>query len=346
MRSALKKIVFSLPGGQKIVAAYHARSRRKKVLDLRRRCYAADIDIDEKYLNWHREGPDYWKLSSDLIFQLHKLEKGLCLPAGARAWYGRTAALETFRLMEEWKAKGFETDAPVYKAALGILQAYRARIATVEDDNAERLEMITQIEGYLSETPADPAYATPLPATPAPAQAHEILRDLALSRRSTRNYTEQKVDMALIEEASRIAQLSPSACNRQPWKLHIYDDPDEIQAMLALQNGNSGFGHTVPMLGVMCADLGSFFDSSERIEPILDGGLFLMSFLLALQSQGLASCCLNWCVTPERDEEGHKRGNIPPEHKILTFLAIGHPAPEAIVPLSGRRPLDDTLCKH
>jgi hypothetical protein len=40
---------------------------------------------------------------------------------------------------------------------------------------------------------------------------------------------------------------------------------------------------------------------ASGIEPALDGGLFLMSFLLALESQGLASCCLNFCVGPQTD---------------------------------------------
>jgi hypothetical protein len=85
--------------------------------------------------------------------------------------------------------------------------------------------------------------------------------------------------------------------------------------MLKLQNGNTGFGHTIPLLALVTADLGAFFDSSERIEPALDGGLFLMSFLLALESQGLASCCLNFCVGPQTDKMAHRIGNIPEQEK-------------------------------
>ncbi|MCA1338155.1 nitroreductase family protein [Pseudooceanicola marinus] len=346
MRKVLKKIVFSIPGGPEALAATRARKRRRKVNALRRRCYAADVANDIRYLNWHREGADYWKLSSELIFQHHKLEKGLCLPPEARAWFGRTAALETFRLMEEWKTHGFDRSAPVYQSALGILAAYRARLEGIADDNPERLELIARITAYLEDTAPEPAYATPLPARPAPEGVLPMLQELALARRSTRNFTDRKVDPAMVAEAARIGALAPSACNRQPWKVHLYDDPARIRAMLELQNGNSGFGHTVPLLAVICADQGSFFDSSERFEPVLDGGLFLMSFLYGLQAQGLASCCLNWAVPPERDAEGHARGDIPPEHKILTFLAVGHPAPGAVVPLSGRRPLEDTLHWH
>jgi nitroreductase len=116
--------------------------------------------------------------------------------------------------------------------------------------------------------------------------------------------------------------------------------------MLKLQNGNRGFGHTIPMLAVVCCDMGAFFDSTERNEPPLDGGLFLMSFLLALQSLGLATCCLNWCVDPRVDQQGHQVGNIPQNEKILTFLAIGYAADDTVVPLSARRPLSDLIVAH
>jgi nitroreductase len=71
-----------------------------------------------------------------------------------------------------------------------------------------------------------------------------------------------------------------------------------------------------------------------------------MSFILALQSQGLASCCLNWCVPPETDRKGHAAGSIPANEKILTYLAIGYANEGHLVPLSARRPMSDVAFWH
>lgn len=341
--SLLKRCIYAIPGAQQFLQA-----RKKQILREKFRfdCYRSDFFADKNHIGWQRPGGDYWKLSSELIFWFHKLEKGLCLPPGARMWFGRDAAENTLRLIGEWNHYSLPVGAPVYQAALGTLAAYRERLLHIEDDNASRLQLIAKISKTLSANELSPLYMTPLPISSSPVTGNQILRELCLSRRSTRNFTPEKVDIRLVEQAVSIAQLSPSACNRQPWKLHLYDQREDIEKMLSLQNGNSGFGHTIPLLGVMCCDLGTFFDSSERIEPILDGGLFLMSLLLALQSLGLSTCCLNWCVAPELDRRGHEVGNIPMQEKILTFLAIGHGAADAVVPLSGRRPLSDVIRLH
>jgi nitroreductase len=154
------------------------------------------------------------------------------------------------------------------------------------------------------------------------------------------------VPLILIEQSISAAQLSPSACNRQPWVVHIYRDPAMIKQLLALQNGNAGFGHRLSTLLVVTADSTSFFDASERNQAFVDAGLFTMSLILALQSRGLGSCCLNWCVTPDTDEEAHELGGIPRSHRIIMYLAVGYPEPQGLVPRSPRRALDSVICVH
>lgn len=342
MTNKLKQFLARVPGlkpaMRKVLVPY-------RMWNTRRKAYRADIRNDRAHIGWYPPKPQYWKLSSELIFWHHKLEKGLCLPPGARPFFGDKPARITVRLLQRWKNSGFTVEAPVYQGALATLEAYRDRMASL--DNPQARPLIELIKPWLADRD-DPTgnYTTPIPGTTAPEGSFEALRTLAISRRSTRDYTDQKVDPELVDRAAQLAQLSPSACNRQPWKVHLYDDPAMIEKMMALQNGNRGFGHTVPLLAVITADLGTFFDASERMEPVLDGGLFLMSFILGLQAQGLASCCLNWCVKPEIDVKGHQTGNIPSEEKILTYLAIGHPRPDCMVPRSPRRPLSDVLYRH
>lgn len=315
---------------------------------LRRKCYAMDMARERQHVGWERRPPEYWRLSSELIFQYHKLEKGLCLPGDARPFFGARPARITLSLMQRWEKAGFPKDATVFKAAVGVMQAYRDRLDSLDPQPEEASTLSQRIGSYLAiHAQVEKELKTPIPVSTAlPADSLSRLQDIALARRSTRNFTSQAVDREQVLTATRIAQLSPSACNRQPWKLHLYSDPDQIRKMLALQNGNRGFGHTVPLLAVLTCDLASFFDATERIEPALDGGLFLMSFQLALTAQGLSSCCLNWCVHPDVDARGHAIGNIPDSEKMLTYLAIGHAGPEAVVPLSARRPMDDVLHWH
>lgn len=329
----------ALKGSYRFLRKYFLRAQ------LRRSVYRYDQRIDRDHLGWKRQGADYWRQSSELIFQHHKLEKGLCMPAETRRFFGQVAADNTFALMREWRDTGLDLSSPVYRSAEEVLRAYRRGIVAMPGKPAVQERLLGEIDALLTDAET-PELATPITPPPVPEAAYDTLLSLSRSRRSTRDYSAEPVDFALVERAARIAQLSPSACNRQPWHLHFYDDPAAIRAMLALQNGNAGFGQTVPLLAVVTSDLGSFFDSSERMQPVLDGGLFLMSFLLALEAQGLSTCCLNWCVDAGTDRKGHAVGAIPPQEKILTFLAIGHRREGAVTPLSARRPVEDVIRRH
>lgn len=328
-----------LKSSYKLLRKYYLRS------SLRRSVYRYDQAIDKAHLGWRRNNADYWRQSSELIFQHHKLEKGMCLPSDTRRFFGQVAADNTMMLMREWRESGLDSSSPVYRSAEGILHAYRKAIIAVPGKPAVQKRLLTEIN-LLLETEEHLDFVTPITPSAIPNAAYETLLGLSQSRRSMRDFSGKTIDFVLVERAVEIAQLSPSACNRQPWHLHFYEDPTAIKAMLALQNGNTGFGHTVPLLAVVTADLGSFFDSTERMQPVLDGGLFLMSFLLALEAQGLSSCCLNWCVDPRTDKKGHAIGNIPDQEKILTFLAVGYRQEGAVSPLSGRRPKEDVIRRH
>jgi len=340
VRRGLKELAALTPG----VSAARMRWRAKT---LRFRCYFYDYEVDRKHIGWKREDVDYWRLSSELIFQLHKLEKGLCLPPESRRFFGADAASAMFRLMKRWRTAGLDVEAPVYRAAMDVLAAWRRRMDLSPPDEALGEQLVRELNalGITRET-AQSRDRTPIALRAVPEKAFEILEQLARARRSVRDFDGRPVDLALIERAVSIAQLSPSACNRQPWRLHLYDDRESIDRLLAYQNGNRGFGHTIPLLAIVTCEYGSFFDASERHEPALDGGLFLMSFILALQSLGLSSCCLNWCVEPVVDVWGHMAASIPHSEKILSFLAIGRAREGAITPLSARRPLEDVISLH
>lgn len=308
--------------------------------------YVNDALSTFRDMRWENTSPpNYSALSSELLFQYHKLEKGLCMP-GERRFFGYDPAISTLNLLSRWRMAGFSTQDRVYQGAIETLRAYRQR---VEEASPESTKLLRQkIDAELSSQPrANEALQTPHPYSKGiAADSMPMLEQLATQRRSVRSFRSNAVDLGLVRRAVQVAQLSPSACNRQPWRLHLYDDEASIKALLALQNGNRGFGHTVPTLLVLTSDAKSFFDASERHEPYVDGGLFAMTLLLALQAQGIASCCLNWCVEPTQDSAAHDLGHIPASERIVMFIAIGHAEETALVPRSARRETDSVLFVH
>lgn len=287
----------------------------------------------------------YEALSSELLFQYHKLEKGMCMP-GERRFFGYDPAISTLSLLARWRQVGFSTQDRIYLGAVETLRAYRQRVDEAPIESTKHLR--SKLDAELSEhKQVHLELQTPYPFTCGGSEGvFSALELLATQRRSVRSFQPQAVDVALVQRAARVAQLSPSACNRQPWRLHHYIDRTSINTMLELQNGNRGFGHTIPTLLVLTSDARSFFDASERHEPYIDGGLFAMSLVLALQAQGIASCCLNWCVEPAQDLAAHHVGHIPANERIVMYIAAGYANDTALVPRSPRREINNVLVLH
>lgn len=300
-----------------------------------------------RYMHWDSRSARtrYWPTSSSLLFQYHKLEKGLCIPGAKRA-FGADPAESTIEILKEWRQGGFRADDPVYRGALETLRAYRDRLYETPLDGRD--DIVLSLERELSQADGPEVVA----GRPNKVELNHdiglfaVLEKMSLQRRSVRSFSPQTVALELIERAISIAQLSPSACNRQPCRVHVFSNRNAIDKMLSLQNGNRGFGQTIPTLLVLTAETTGFFDASERNQPYVDGGLFAMSLLYALHAQGVASCCLNWCVSPSEDRVAHYRGSIPDSEIIVMYIAIGYAADDALVPRSPRRAVDSILIPH
>ncbi|CAM8667756.1 Nitro_FMN_reductase domain containing protein [Comamonadaceae bacterium] len=284
------------------------------------------------------------QLRAKLLFYYHKIEKGLCMP-GRQRLFGIEVIPQILQILESWKQSGFSTNDPVYLGAINSLQAYVTHLQAENLDPENKI--LSKVSIYLrAETPVEANADTPIIVQRdqlTEAVSFSNLRHLYLARRSARNFDNRPVANEVVARAVEAAQLSPSACNRQPCKVFAISDEKLRVSLLSHQNGNAGFGHLAPLLLVVTANADHFFGAIERNQPYIDGGLFTMSLLYALQVQGLATCCLNWCVTPKTDIAAHKLLDIPKSQKIIMYIAVGYAQKQTKVPRSHRKALNDVL---
>lgn len=309
--------------------------------------FFSDICSTFNYMNWTTDNSQYWSLSAELLFQYHKLEKGLCIP-GEKRFFGYDPALATVKLLNRWISLGFDTTSdPVFLGAVETLRAYRIRTDQTPPKFSIN-QLLKQIDTLLENFPAvKEDLKTPVRLAAHQADWKPAFDSIVNARRSVRAFkTEHHVNNEVIVEAIRVARMSPTACNRQPSKVHVFNDPKMIQSLLSLQNGNRGFGHTIPTLLILTADMTGFFDASERYQPYIDASLFCMSLIYSLQTQGISSCCLNWCVDPSIDQSAHLVGGIADNEKIIMFLGIGYATEDALTPKSPRRLVKDIAIFH
>jgi nitroreductase len=165
------------------------------------------------------------------------------------------------------------------------------------------------------------------------------------SRRSVRHFAPEPVDESLLHHAIDLAANAPSVCNRQATRVHHISDPELAQRVLALQNGNRGFGH-VPTVLIVTTDLRLFAGASERNQRWIDGGLFAMTLVWALHAQGLATCMLNWSMNNSSTDRLRAVAGLEPWEDVITYIAVGNYPNEYRVARSPRRSRDEILISH
>ena len=304
------------------------------------RYYFYDIKNTYKSMYWaEQSNNNYWSLSSELLFQYHKIEKGLIIE-GPKRIFGIDAVNKVIDLLARWRELDFDERDPVFVGAVETLNAYSRNISINRLTLTPGMEIV--LEKAMSEYEVRNAdFETPISLGAAAKDTikSEAFDQLVRSRHSVRSYSEIIVEKNILNRAVSAAQTSPSVCNRQSCETIVLDERLKIANMLALQNGNRGFGQKVPTLAIITADETSFVNASERHQQYVDGGLYSMNFLLSLESQGVATCCLNWCVTPSIDKAAHELLKLAGSKRIIMLVAFGYAARTYEVPRSARRSL-------
>ena len=171
--------------------------------------------------------------------------------------------------------------------------------------------------------------------------------ELAARRRSVREYLETPVEREKAESCVEAARLAPSACNSQPWKFLLVDEPD-LKRRLAEATASPGlplnrFVVKAPILAVLVleganltATLGSAVKGKSL--PLIDLGIAAEHFCLQAAEIGLGTCMLGWF------DERKVRSllGIPAGKRPILVIALGYPTDTA-VRAKRRKPLDATM---
>lgn len=275
----------------------------------------------------------------------HVVEKGLSLK-NTRKGFGSGIVAKLVVLLEEYKEK-YKAD-ELCQFALNALTSYH-QFNLQEGENNQDLQkklvdirnfvptdIISVEEGGVIEFSNEDIYSS----------AMINFKDFAFSRYSVRQFSSKAVSLNIIEEAVSIAIKTPSVCNRQTWKVHVFSDDILKKRVLSHQNGNRGFGDQSSLVILVTSDLNYFLDRNERNQCFIDGGMFAMSLVYALHSLGLGTCCLNWAVSHEKDIELRRDIVIEDSEVIIMMIAVGHLLENFTVANSPRKTVSDILTVH
>jgi nitroreductase len=279
-------------------------------------------------------------LESNIIKTYHVIEKCLSMPE-----FEAVRATERVQLLQDllrqWIALTGEP-ADKLSGQAGVAHAVLAEYTRVHGALDKNVTGI--IDTCFRTSPNNQTGGTEPPPAIAPEYA-DYFRTIAHTRKSIRSFSQEQPSPQLIEQCIIDAMQSPSVCNRQSCRVHRYTGPS-VQRILRHQNGNKGFGHTVPCLMIITSDLRAFSGSGERYQGWIDGGMFSMSLLLSLHASGLGAVALNWSVSNKVDRAIRKAASLQNYERIIMLIGIGIPAPHSKSPKSTRKRLEEILLNH
>lgn len=283
-----------------------------------------------------------------IMFHAHAIEKGLSR-SNFRGGFGKIAVPGLAKEMNSWLAVGRSPDDIFFRSGASVMNAYFKRHREVRVDVSEFRDLFAPAVRTLIDE-ADGLQGGVLSATSSREPVVETnpenrFLDVVYGRRSVRDFPREPVSDEDIRRAVQIAMQAPSVCNRQAARVHRIDDPAAIRAALEVQGGFAGYDMP-PKLLLITSDLNAFLFASERNQPYVDGGLFMMALLLGLQHVGLGSCSLNTAMNTERADKIRKILGIPDNEVFISFVAVGHYDPAVLTPQSKRVSVDDLLILH
>jgi len=128
--------------------------------------------------------------------------------------------------------------------------------------------------------------------------------ELVKSRQSDRAYDATRpVEQEKLDYILEAARLAPSACNAQPWKFIVVNDPEvKKQTASAISEkvlGMNSFACQAPVHIVIVEESANFTSSiggtvKQKHFPHMDLGIAAAHITLAAAEQGLGSCIVGW----------------------------------------------------
>jgi len=284
--------------------------------------------------------PEQVTLQAKITMDYHRLEKGLSLRS-PRPDFGTKVAQDLIANLGRYcRSFGADQLTETTFEALAEYSQFRSRRSSMP---AQMCDAIKQLRREFSSATACGGGTVEVSAARIRSMSRIDADSFFNSRHSVRDFADLPVDLAQLQEAVRLAQRTPSVCNRQAWRVHVARGAALKESLLALQNGNLGFRSQIGCALVVVCDLRHFVTVGERNQAWIDGGMFAMSLVYALHSLGLGTCFLNWSVTTDVDRKLRPHLKVTEHDVIITMLAVGHLPEHFRVAHSQRKPIDAAL---
>ena len=259
------------------------------------------------------------KLQAEITITLHALEKGMSIGDG-RIGFGKEKTIAV--IAELRRLASISGDFDFIKESVGTIKDY---VNYNESKGADMSAVKKDLSALIDEIDIDCQPRQGLLFVNEETLNKCINADFnafSLSRHSIRDFSDKPIDRERIRKALKLCERTPSACNRQSWKIHVFYDEHKRNRLFEMQGGSKGFYNKMQCAVLICADL-HYYNISELNLAYVDGGLYGMNMLYALHSQGLATIPLTMGLKQGILNYIKKEMGIPKYEAPILLIGVG-----------------------
>ena len=323
----IKKIIKKIPCAKKInnIRKLSDYNKDKKIFD---KNYMYSMPLTKE------------KLEYDMLFEIHKLEKGFAVIKNQRP-FGFDKVKRIIRDINEYEKNNFESAFAynlAYSALNQYIKFYEEKKWTEKEEYIFVKNFMNNHRDYQELLVGAFDYKTEdfLP------YIKSVDYDKFLSsRRSIRNFSSKKLKDEDIKKAVNMAIKTPTACNRQMCKIYYIKSDENKKVIEKYAQGLGLFDLTNANYFVITFDLSANYFIGERNQGWFNSGLVTMNFVNALHSLGIGSCCIQFGNSFKEEEEFKKLLNIQENERIGVIITAGYYDKISRIPYSTRKPIEE-----
>ncbi len=280
------------------------------------------------------------KLDYDMLFEIHKLEKGFAVSKNQRP-FGFDKVKRIIRDINEFEKHNFDRSF-AYNLAYSSLEEY---LNFYEEKKWNDREEYLYVKKYMNK---EKKY-TYIPVGAFDYKTKDFIDEvknidfdkLLSTRRSVRNFSSKKLNDNDIKKSIEMAIKTPTACNRQMCKIYYIKSENNKKIIEKYAQGLGLFDLTNANYFVITFDISANYFIGERNQGWFNSGLVTMNFVNALHSLGIGSCCIQFGNSFKEEQEFKKLLSIPNNERIGVIVTAGYYDEVSRIPYSTRKTIED-----
>ena len=176
-----------------------------------------------------------------------------------------------------------------------------------------------------------------------------LFLEALFQRQSVRGYTDAPVEPEKLSRCLEAARMAPSACNSQPWKFVVVDDPQLKDTIADYTTSGplvpmNHFTRQAPLLVVIVRESPNFTSKigtllKDKPYTLMDIGIVALQFCLQATAEGLGTCILGWF----NEKKVKKALNIPKSKRAELIITVGYPSSQTLRP-KVRKKMEEICC--